>query len=102
MIISLCAIALSTVGQVTVTGPRCSSPPRGATEACVNCYEDACAVWIVSFYECDGKQPCIDMARNEYFKRLQTCACLPALNTVLSALNDRQMNDAINILQARP
>ncbi len=100
MIISLCAIALSTVGQVTQLGPRCSAPPVGASEACVTCYDKACEQWISDFYECDGKRECVNNAIRQYNLRLMNCVCRPVVAEVLATVNQVQMVDTLIVLDA--
>ncbi len=98
MIHSLCAIVLSTIGQVTPTGPRCTAPPVGGDEACVACYELACEQWITDFYACDGKRECVDDAIRMYRLKLMTCVCRPMLVAVLGTVNPSQSVDALVVL----
>lgn len=98
MIHSLCVIVLSTVGQVTPTGPLCTAPPRNADEACVTCYQSACVHWITDFYACDGNRQCIDNATRMYRLMLMNCFCRPALAVVLDTVNQSQSSDALAVL----
>ena len=101
MISSLCAIVLSTVGQVSGVGPRCVAPPVGASDACVECYVRACEEWIKGFYKCDGDVDCIESAKIQYAVDLLGCDCRPAVRHVSAVLSPRQSEDLFLLLETR-
>lgn len=97
MIVSLCAIALSALGQVNSAGPRCSAPPPGAKEECVNCFDQACQDWTDAFYKCDGNVECVKAAKEEYDDTLSNCRCRPAISTLVIILGEQRAGEAMNL-----
>lgn len=97
MIMSLCAIALSTLGQVNSAGPRCSAPPRDATDNCVACYDQACVIWINEFYRCDGNFDCLKTAKENYDDALQVCKCRPAASILASVLGPERAEEYLSL-----
>lgn len=98
MITSLCAIVLSTLGQVNAAGPRCSAPPPQASDACVSCYDLACHAWIEEFYRCDGSFECIRLAREKYDDTLSGCGCTPAASTLVTILGEDRAGEVLVLL----
>lgn len=98
MLLIMSAIVASTLSDPIHTGPLCSAPPKGASDSCVECYEDACIDYIEAWYGCDGNQDCRNQARRAYRVMLQICDCGKEVSPVLLVLNSAQARDFSQIL----
>lgn len=95
----LAALVASSISQSAIFGPECLAPPPNASEACVQCYEVACANYIKAFFDCDGNATCREVALTVYALRLVACNCgISSASATVGILNPSQQHDAIQIL----
>jgi hypothetical protein len=51
----------------------CEAPPQDASQAQIDCYDDACAAYQKAIKACDGSEPCITAAQAAYAFDLMQC-----------------------------
>lgn len=74
---SIMILATSLLSLVLLDQPNqadCEMPPRGSSQAVIDCYDDACAELQSNISNCDGNKECIASAMVVYQLDLALCS----------------------------